>query len=319
MATQPHCAGTHFELAAATTHFHHTFSNWLQEEIQTLEQRVESAQAAVQAAHARRTSTQAHYEETADRLNKATAGYIRFVQQRLAATGSNGTEPHAPTPPFPSAKLLADPVSRALLASQSMSADSVFSPEAAAVSSSARALVVPCGSSRAIHTYTACAPLSLAACKAHSRHKPRSAGAADAEPALADAVDQFKDSAAAERSVATSDICWFLQSCYRVDGGPAAPCGIAAEGPDAAAAPCISFSSTFASHPCRLSFLVFFLAMSLEVALLTAEEDGFESAYVAADVATGAYGFSPTNPDPDLKISMHACMYANRQGACTRM
>eukprot|EP00892_Ulva_mutabilis_P008969 jgi/Ulvmu1/6444/UM003_0074.1 len=256
------------------------------EEIQKLEQRVESVQAQVQTAVQRRSTAQAQNEATVHRLNKATTKYIAIFQQRLA--DSSPTEAAPPTVAA-SASVAQDPAatSRALMASHSVSADSVFSPEAAAVSGAAHIHSVPCGSVRAIDTYLRCAPLSLAACKAHEASLRGTVGAPCTETALADVVERYKDSTASTHSMAARDTCWFLQSCYRVDGAPTAPCGVGGKPPAVAeAGDIVTFSSAFASDSCRLSFFVFFLAMSLEIALLTAEEDNLDISAPTTSVAT---------------------------------
>ena len=148
-------------------------------------------------------------------------------------------------------------------------------------STASRGRYVPCGSERPIASYAHRAPLTLSACK---RHMHPASGSALQELALADAIDACKAAEAESARVAAAETCWFVQSCYRVDGGRAAPCGGIAAAPGTAA--CVSFTSTFTSDECRLAYFVFFLAMSLEGALLTAEED-CAHVRVAERVATG--------------------------------
>ena len=292
----------------------------MQEEIQGLEDRVESVKAAIADALPRRSAAQARYEATSARLNKATEGYIALVQKHRSAGEDGASQPAAST----GAAARQDSLSHALMQSHSATTNSVFSPEAAAMTCIDRMRYVPCGSVRPILSYPHTAPLSLAACTSRLADWGDSRPPPDPPAALADMIDSFKDHTAVSRGVPTKDICWFLQSCYCVDGAEAAPCGVDTLTPaQPSSADCLSFSSAFASDECRLSFFVFFLAMSLEVALLTAEEDHMDDA-AAVGVATGA-SMAPSPSFPIILphdcfdhehafsltlICMHACTHA---------
>lgn len=253
----------------------------MQEEIQGLEEKLKATRAALAAAAPRHAAAQHRNEAASERLNRANTAYIALVQQQL----------QPPPPPAAAAAAAAErpsprggPASyssRALMHSHVAAVDGIFSPEAAVASTACHGRYVPCGSERPVASYAHQAPLTLGACKAHMR--PPKGGVVQ-ELALADAIDACKTAAAEAARVAVTETCWFVQSCYRVDGGRAAPCCGVAATPGTAAH--VSFSSAFASDECRLAYFVFFLAMSLEGALLTMEEDAAQ-VRVAERMASG--------------------------------